>query len=828
MLDTEEERQGLKTYLASLVREQPPPQPYCAKNRTKDGRLIDVEVIWDYRRDETGQVTGFVSVISDVTDVKRAEAALRESEQRYRTLAESAEDMIFIIDRDDRVQYVNRYAAESVRHRAEDIIGRPRAAVFPPQIAERQAQSLRAVFESGEPVTVEGTLPAGDDVLWIHTRLAPLKAADGQVGAVLGISRDITDRKQAERALAESEARFRMLSESALTGVYIFGHGRMLYVNPAFAQMFGYSEEEIVAILDPFVLVHPDDRHIAAENIRRRLEGEIEVARYQFRGIRKDGSTVHCEAMGRHIEYEGSPAIIGTMMDITDRKRAEEALAESEARFRMLTESALTGIYVIQDGVFRYVNPALAASLGYEPGEIIDRLGPGDLTHPDDRDRVLDNVKRRLAGMIEATHYTLRGMRKDGRAIDLESLGRRVTYGGRPAIMGTLLDITNRLQAEQALRESEERHRTILDQMQEAVVFTDEGNVVRHINEFACSLFGTSRDEAIGRDAIAFHAPDLRPEVASIIERFRREPKRGVVDLRRTVRSRELAFRFSPVRDSSGRYLGVITTITDDTEHVRLQQQVAEARRMESVGTLAGGIAHDFNNLMATVLGLASYLKRRRRSDDSDYSKLAQIEDAAATAGRLAHQLLDFARGGRILPRLSDFREVVAHGVAVFDPTKPPNVKLTRHIAKDLWQVECDATQIERVVVNLCRNAVEAMSDGGRLTVKAENVERRAPLNKAKPPLPAGNYVCLTIKDTGCGIDPEIVDRVFDPFFTTKNQGHGLGLAATYGIVRGHGGAISVTSQPGKGSTFRIWLPRATVQPAVRPTTEGKPHDASR
>ena len=650
----------------------------------------------------------------------------------------------------------------------------------------------------------------------IESIAAQMGAAITRIRALTGL-RDAhaeLERRVADRTaeLRKAQERFRMLSENALVGVYVYEHGRIVYVNPAFARIFGYTEQEILALDDPYCLVHPEDRPIVAENIRRRLQREVESVRYGFRGIRKDGSIVYCEAMGRHVEHEGVPAIMGTLLDITDRKLAEDALAESEAGFRMLTENALVGIYIIQDDVFRYVNPALAKSFGYAPEEIIGRLGPCDLTHPEDRDAVRDRIRRTFEGAVDSERYGFRGVRRDGTVIHIEVLGRLVEYAGRPAVMGTLLDVTDQVRAQQALRESEERHRTILDQMHEAVVFTDADNVIRHINAFACSLVGTTREGAIGRDAIAFHAPEVRSEVAAVLEAFHRDPGCGVVTVQRAFRDRELLLRFSPVRDAHGGYLGAITTITDETERTRLQQQLAEVRRMDSIGTLAGGIAHDFNNLMATVLGLASHLKRRRRFNDPDCAKLAQIEDAAATAGRLAHQLLDFARGGRILPRLGDLREVIAHALDVFEPTKPPGVRLVRRIANDLWEVECDATQIERVILNLCRNAVDAMPEGGRLSVTAWNAARRSPLNNARPPLPPGNYVCLAVRDTGCGIDPAIVERVFDPFFTTKDQGHGLGLASAYGIVRGHGGAITVTSKPGEGCAFRIWLPRAKVR----------------
>jgi len=253
-----------------------------------------------------------------------------------------------------------------------------------------------------------------------------------------------------------------------------------------------------------------------------------------------------------------------------------------------------------------------------------------------------------------------------------------------------------------------------------------------------------------------------------------------------------------------------------EEERERLSAQLREAHKLEAVGRFGRGVAHDFNNLMATVLGLASNMRSNRRPDDPDYAKLTHIEDAAEAAAKMAHQLLDFAKRGKIHPQLLSFRDVVTSALALISPMAPQNVTVERHIESDLWRVNCDRTQMQQVIVNLCRNALEAMPKGGHLTIRAENRMVASPLDDAQPRLAEGDYVCLSVKDTGCGMDAETLNRIFDPFFTTKKRGHGLGLAATYGVTAAHGGAISVASAPGKGSTFRLWLPRAR-RPIKRP-----------
>jgi two-component system cell cycle sensor histidine kinase/response regulator CckA len=365
-----------------------------------------------------------------------------------------------------------------------------------------------------------------------------------------------------------------------------------------------------------------------------------------------------------------------------------------------------------------------------------------------------------------------------------------------------------RKRAEQALRDSEERHRTILDQMQEGVIFADASDTVRHVNACACVLLGAAWEQVVGRPVLSVHPEPVRARVAAVLRGFRDGTGSDVVTIRRPMHDRELILRFSSVRGGDGGYWGVITTIVDITDQMQMQQQLAEARQMERLGRLAGGIAHEFNNLMATALGLASHLKRKRSPQDPDYPAFTQIEQATETAGRLAHQLLAYAKGGKIRPRIMKLADVVGRAVEAFKPAVPPLVELECHVANDLGDVECDTTQVEQAIVNLCRNAAEAMPRCGRVRMQAENASLSSPLEDARPPLPAGEYVCVAVQDDGCGMTPEVVSHLFEPFFTTKPRGHGLGLASAWGIVKSHGGAISVTTESGVGSTFRIWLPR--------------------
>lgn len=239
-----------------------------------------------------------------------------------------------------------------------------------------------------------------------------------------------------------------------------------------------------------------------------------------------------------------------------------------------------------------------------------------------------------------------------------------------------------------------------------------------------------------------------------------------------------------------------------------VRAHIDEMRYIEELGMLAAGAAHDVRNLMTTVLCSASRLRAKYPPGHPDHESLWLIEQAAESAGRLSHQLLIYARGGKARLRSVDFATMVANAVRVFVPAMPANVQLETRIPGNLGQVECDSTLIQQVVINLCRNAVEAMAEGGLLTIEAAAVRLNESNPNTLPRLPAGEYLCVTVTDTGSGMDADTVGRVFDPFFTTKPDGHGLGLSIAFSTMKRHGGAISLTTRPQLGSAFVLWLPR--------------------
>lgn len=382
---------------------------------------------------------------------------------------------------------------------------------------------------------------------------------------------------------------------------------------------------------------------------------------------------------------------------------------------------------------------------------------------------------------------------------------------GEERSLVVIRDVTNPKQTEDRLRQSEDLHRTILDHMQEAVVFADEQGVIRHINAFACRYLRTSREAAVGRDLLSSHAPAIRLRIREIIDRFRRNPDVHMVSHQRPLGDRELIFRFSAVRDADGRYRGIIANLIDVTEIRQLELRLQQAQRMESVARLAAGIAHDFNNLMVSVIGLAACVRRRLGEDHAQAELLTEIEQAGVRASELADRLVEYSRSTTLHALPLDINSVIRQAAERFRARAPDTLEVTLTLADNLPQVHADLIKMEQVVLHLLDNGAAAMNQCGRLRVATARTQPPGSARAVYPDLADSELVCIAVQDEGGGMDAEVARQVFEPYFSPYPGGGGLSLACVHGIIASHGGYADVESTPGRGSTFRVYLP---VRPA--------------
>lgn len=512
--------------------------------------------------------------------------------------------------------------------------------------------------------------------------------------------------------------------------------------------------------------------------------------------------------------------------DISEHKRAEEALRESEERYRLLTQNSLTGIYIRQDGLLAFVNDQLAHLLGYSPQEMIG-VEFWSFIHPDDSEKVKEWDLARSSGREVSPEYECRVVCKDHSTKWVHLLATSTSYRGRLANMGNVADITARKSTEEALRESQEKYRdlyeeskrseelyrSLLDSSPGAVVVYDQEGRTQYLNDSFTRIFGWRLEEVQGR-RLPF-VPDSQREVTmAMVESVIHDglPCYGFETKRYTKEGDvvDVIVSASRYHDHLGNPLGMLVVLTDVTERKRLEEQLRQAAKMEAIGRLAGGVAHDFNNLLTAIIGYANILLQTMDESDPKREKVQQIDRAAEHAANLTKQLLAYSRKQVLDVKVLDLNLLVTNFETMLRRLVGEQLEFITDLDPSLGMVSADATQIEQILMNLAVNARDAMPKGGKLTIRTRNVVLEEPYTWSQEDIEPGPYIMFSVSDTGKGMDAATRSRIFDPFFTTKEKSPstGLGLSTVYGVAKQHGGHVTVTSEPGRGATFEVYLPR--------------------
>ena len=483
----------------------------------------------------------------------------------------------------------------------------------------------------------------------------------------------------------------------------------------------------------------------------------------------------------------------------------EEALKESETKYRSLVETAQELVWKCDvQGRFTYLNPAWEKTHGYKVEEMLGR-GFGEFQRPEVFERDRQEFARELAGE-SVTEYETTHIARDGRELTLlfnvvpEVNARGEVIG----VQGTAIDITERKRAEDALKKSEAFVKNILESVDEGFIVVDRDFRVISANDAYLRMVGKSEAEVIGNKC--HELAHERPEICFTMDEdcpVRKTFNTGKSYITNHVHvpkgeSIYTEIKSYPIRNSEGEITSVIETITDITEKRKLEEELVKTQKLDSIGVLAGGIAHDFNNILSGILGYVSLLKIR--ADQSLQGYIIEAEKGIELARSLTNQLLTFAKGGLPVKKLIRIHPVAESAVKL--ALSGTNVKYEFGYDPDLKTVEADEGQIKQVIQNIVLNAAESMPDGGTVTVGLHN----AGFAEDTLTLRAGNYLKITISDTGIGIPPQYLSKIFDPYFTTKKKGSGLGLATSFSIIKKHGGVIDVVSTVNQGTTFTIYL----------------------
>ena len=587
---------------------------------------------------------------------------------------------------------------------------------------------------------------------------------------------------------------------------------RFVRINPTLAELNGVSVAEHIGRTLREIL--PELAPVTEPVVRHVLERGEAVRDIPLSGTtpRQLGVLRHWRASYIPLELGGARCVATYVEDITDQVTAEQALQASELRFRTICEAAPLGIF-LTEGASQvvYANPAAQRMVGRPESELL-REGWGAAVHPDDVASVTAIVRAADQSRRGDLQVDARFVRPDGTVVWTETVAREVYDGsrhlGRVAVMS---DVTERRKIEAALHESEALFRELSENV-DAVFYLSRPDVSRidYVSRGFTTVWGRSREELQSNPDLwltTIH-PDDRARVTAAFGRDRAGFKAEYRVVRPDGSVRWVSDRSFPVRDAEGKIVRIAGVATDETERRTLEAQLLQAQRLESIGRLAGGVAHDFNNLLTVVMSHAAFARQDPKGAEED---LISIERAGRRAAELTSQLLAFARRQVIEPRVVALNALTGQVDRMLQRLLGEQVALETQLQPDLWTVRVDPAQMEQVLVNLAVNARDAMPNGGTLTIETANVELGGGYALTHADVVPGEYVMVAVSDSGEGIDPALLPMIFEPFFTTKPSGvgTGLGLATCYGIVKQAGGHIWAYSEPGRGSTFKLYLPRA-------------------
>ena len=653
------------------------------------------------------------------------------------------------------------------------------------------------------------------------------------------LRRDVSDHRRAESELRESRRFIAAILGALTTHVAVLDErGVVIAVNTAWERFESSGRSgattiglgaNYLAACDAAATAGSAEARRLASAIREILDGkrkDFSIETSTRRERRRAGGTPSRWFSMRITAFDGGgPArLVVAREDVTERRLAEEALRQSMNRTQLILDSAVDGIITIDDGgTIASINPAGERMFGYAASELIGRNvsvlmpSPDREAHDGYLSRYLETGRKKIIGIGREVV----GQRRDGTTFPLDLAVSEVFIGGQRTFMGTLRDVTERKEIEEALRHERDFAEGLVETAQVIVLVLDtEARIVR-FNRYFEEISGYSLNEVKGRDWFTTFLPSwdhqrIRRAFARALANM---PTIGNVNpiVTKAGDERQIEWYSKTLRNAVGEITGVLATGHDITERLELEEQFRQAQKLEAVGRLAGGVAHDFNTLLGSILGYGEMLLDRLDAADTLRRPVEQIRRGAERGAALTRQLLAFSRRQVLKPEVLDLRAVLADMDDMLRRLIGADFELAVRHDPDLAPVKVDAGQIQQVIMNLVVNACDAMAGGGRIEIATENVDVDETHNDRPSVLAPGRYVRVNIADTGCGMDEETRQQIFEPFFTTKEKGKGtgLGLSTVYGIVRQSGGGVAVDSRLGEGTRFKVYLLRSEETPAA-------------
>jgi PAS domain S-box-containing protein len=773
--------------------------------RNKKGQEIPLEC--------AGSVTkiddkfAILIIARDITERKRAEDVLRKSENKFRTLLENLPQKIFFKDRNSVYISCNGNYSRDLKIKSDEIVGRTDYDFYPEKLAEKYRADDKRVMESGKTEDIEEEYIQDGQKIYVHTVKTPVKDENGDVVGILGIFWDVTERKKAEETLRESEQKYRNLFENARDVILTFDlKGNVTSVNKA-AVEYGFKEEIIGKNMLKFVSkkywprLLMDLAKIAQGNSPK---GEIEIMTSKGK---------------RFVEYSSVPIRFGgkivglqaILRDVSERMQTLEALGESEERLKQLIEYAPDAIYINDlKGNFIDGNKQAEKLTGYNKEELIGKsmLKIGLLPKkcvPNAAKALMKNLLGQKTGPDE---FEL--IRKDGRRVTVEISTFPVRRGGKVEVIGIARDVTERKEMEEKLKqysehleelvkkrteellESEKRYSVLVEEASDAVAILQDEKIV-FTNKKGAEIVGYSKDELIGlpfRKLVSEEHQKLTKERYEQRLRGKIVPSTYEIGLIAETGER-VPVELSATRiHHQGRPADLII-LRDIRERKRMEQEHLKLGKLAAIGELATMVGHDLRNPLTGMLGAEYYLKKRYGSkmDNKAKEMLEIIEKNVEYSNKIINDLLEYSREIKLELTESNPKKVIKEALSLVDiPTNVQVIDLTEKQPK----ISVDAGKMKRAIVNIVKNAIEAMPEGGTLTIRSRKLN---------------GDLEIAFTDTGVGMPKDITEKIFTPLFTTKAKGMGFGLPICKRFIEAHGGKISVESAVGKGATFTIIIP---------------------